>query len=64
MTTKPNSPTVPLLTIKEVAAILHCCTKTVRRLIAKKELAVVKLGRWIRVRQDDLDRFILRHRFG
>ena len=64
MTTKPNSPALPLLTIKEVAAILHCCTKTVQRLIAKKELAVVKLGRWIRVRQEDLDRFILQNRHG
>lgn len=64
MTTKPPNPPAPLLTIKQAAAALNSCTKTVHRLIAKHELAVVKLGRFIRVREDDLERFIARHRLG
>lgn len=62
--TKTADAVVPLLTIKQVAAALTCCTKTVRRLIEKKELAVVKCGRFVRVRQDDLESFIARWRRG
>ncbi len=37
------------LTIKQVAAQLQVCTKTVRRLIKKHNVPIVQVGRQIRV---------------
>jgi excisionase family DNA binding protein len=51
-----------LLLIDEVAAILRVSTKTVRRLIDKRELTPCRLGRSVRVHPDDLARYIDRHR--
>jgi excisionase family DNA binding protein len=37
------------LTIKQVAALLQVCTKTVRRLIREKGIPVIRVGRQIRI---------------
>lgn len=51
-----------LLTYSEVAAVLACSVKTVRRRVESGELAVVHDGRLRRVRPSDLDRYVrIRH---
>lgn len=45
----------PLLTFKEVADSLNVSPRTVRRKVDNGELAVVRIGRSIRVHPDDLD---------
>ena len=57
---QPPSPKLHL--IDEVAAILRVSTKTVRRLIARRELAACRLGRSVRVHPDDLAAYIDRRR--
>lgn len=54
-----------LLRVKETAAILKVCVRTVRRMIQGEKhepLPVVRMGRSIRVRKADLDRYIAAHR--
>ena len=53
-----------LLTVEEVARILGCSIKTIRRRIDKGELAVIRDGRLIRAHPDDLRRYIAQRRFG
>lgn len=43
-----------LLTVAEVANVLNCCTKTVRRIIASGILPAIRLNRQYRVRRADL----------
>jgi excisionase family DNA binding protein len=43
-----------LLTVADVASRLRVSTKTVRRLIARGDLRVVRIGRAIRVRPEEL----------
>jgi excisionase family DNA binding protein len=52
----------PLLTIDGTAEILNSSPKTVRRLIAAKELPVIRLGRLIRIHVNDLERLIASRR--
>jgi excisionase family DNA binding protein len=47
-----------LLTLQDVASYLQLSVRTVRRLIASERLAVVRLGRAIRVRPRDLEAFV------
>ena len=49
---------IALLQVEEVAALVRVSTKTVRRWIAANELAVVRLGRNVRVSEAELARFI------
>ena len=61
----PNEPAFePLLTIKETAQRIKTCTRTVHRMIADVDdpLPVIRIGRLLRVRQCDLDRYIAAHR--
>lgn len=51
-----------LVSIKEVATQLNVSTKTVRRLIASGELHVHRLGRQIRIAEDDLTVFLAKRR--
>jgi excisionase family DNA binding protein len=53
-----SPPSLKLHLIDEVAAILRVSTKTVRRLIDKRELIPCRLGRWVRVHPDDLAAYI------
>jgi excisionase family DNA binding protein len=49
-------------TVADVAARLHVCTKTVRRLIEAGELHVHQIGRQHRIAEDDLLAFIAQRR--
>ena len=48
MTDHPPS-LVRLLTIDDVAAVLHVSPRTVRRMIAAGQIHVIRLGRMVRV---------------
>jgi excisionase family DNA binding protein len=48
----------PLLTLAEVAKILRCSQRTVRRLIRSGRLKAVQTGRCYRFRQKDLAELI------
>jgi len=62
--TKQNELPKPLLTKKRVAEILDTSEKTVDRRIRSGELPAIRDGRIIRIRPEDLDRYISQHRFG
>jgi excisionase family DNA binding protein len=47
-----------LLTVEEAADQLGTSVRFIRRLIAERRIAYAKLGRHIRIAQDDLDAFI------
>lgn len=51
-----------LLTVAEVARRLSVSEETVRRLIAHRKLAAVRITRAIRVARSDLDQYIAEHR--
>jgi excisionase family DNA binding protein len=53
-------PRTRLLTIKDVAVDLNVSIKTVRRTIERGELRVHRMGRTIRIGEDEVDLF--RHR--
>ena len=52
----------PLRTIKEVAEIMSCSVKTVRRRIEAKRLRVIRDGRLLRIESADLEDYIRDHR--
>jgi excisionase family DNA binding protein len=52
----------PLLDIPAVAARLGVSSKTVRRLIGRRELTVHRIGRLLRVSDEDLGSYIVRQR--
>jgi excisionase family DNA binding protein len=49
----------PLLTVAQTAEFLNVSPRTIRRLIAKCELTVVRIGRSVRVRPAALERLML-----
>jgi excisionase family DNA binding protein len=51
-----------LLTAKEAAAFLSLSENTIRQWIWQRRLPVVRLGRAVRLRQEDLVRLIERNR--
>jgi excisionase family DNA binding protein len=53
-----------LLNLMQTAEVLDCSVKTLRRRIAAGELAVIRDGRLIRVRPEDLERYIQQRRYG
>jgi excisionase family DNA binding protein len=53
---------VVLLTIVEVAAALRVSKSTVKRLIARGELPVVRFGRSVRISVSELEGFVARSR--
>ena len=57
-TTSTPSPLPTLHSIRETATILKVSTKTIRRWIASDELTSHRLGRQIRISEDDLLTFI------
>jgi excisionase family DNA binding protein len=57
-------PTAKLLTIRQTAEILTVCEKTVRRLITAKVLRALRVGRSLRVSEDDLTLYLARCREG
>ena len=52
----------PLLSVEAAADHLDVCSKTVRRLIEKGELHAHRIGRQLRISQDDLFLYIQKHR--
>ena len=54
--TAPLPPWIPrrLLTVKEVADLLHLSTRQVRRMIAQNDIQAVRLGRSVRIRPEAL----------
>jgi excisionase family DNA binding protein len=52
----------PLLTVPEVAIRLKMSERSVWRLIANKEIQVLRFGRCTRITEEALQRFIDRHR--
>ena len=47
-----------LLTYAEVCARLHITKPTARALVARGDLRIVRIGRAVRIRSEDVDRFI------
>jgi len=58
--TKPTAPepSPRLRSVAEVARDLGLSTKTIRRLIAARELAAYKIGRRVCLASDDVERFL------
>jgi len=52
-----------LLTTQEVADLLRVKVITIRRLLARGELAAVKVGRVLRFRMADIEAYLERNRF-
>jgi excisionase family DNA binding protein len=59
-----DTPLVRLLTLQDVATILQCSLKTVKRRVAEDALPVIRDGRMVRVHPSDLDRYIKIRREG
>jgi excisionase family DNA binding protein len=51
-------PAAPLLTFADVAEQLQVSLRTVRRLVDAGELAVIRIGRAVRIDPRDLERFL------
>jgi excisionase family DNA binding protein len=47
-----------LLTCEEAAEYMHVPVRFIRRLIAERRVAFLKVGRYVRLRRRDLDRFL------
>ncbi len=48
-----------IMTVAQAAEYLKVCDKTVRRLIARKELAASKVGNSWRIRKADIDGYLM-----
>jgi excisionase family DNA binding protein len=51
-----------LLSYHETAEVLGTATTFVERLVARRDLAFVKVGHYVRIRRSDLDAYIERSR--
>ncbi len=49
-----------LHTLQEAAAILKLCTRTVRRMIEAGDLKALRVGRSIRIKDEDLELYLVR----
>ena len=58
MSQEQHVPTSPYLTVQEVALYTRLSPRHVRRLIARGELRVTRMGRAIRVHRRDLDAYL------
>ena len=57
----PPNPT-RLLTLNEAATLLAVSPKTLQRLVARGDLAVIRVGSSLRFSTSDLEAFVARHR--
>jgi len=57
-----ESGTVRLLDYEQVATLLGCTPRLVRKLVETRKLDSVKVGRLVRVERQALDRFIAENR--
>jgi excisionase family DNA binding protein len=51
-------PPSPLLTAADVAQFLNVDIRTIRRLIADEKLRAIRIGRAVRIRQEDVQKLI------
>jgi excisionase family DNA binding protein len=51
-----------LMSVEEVARLLDVCTKTVRRWICRGDIHVHRVGRNLRIAEEDLQTFLNRNR--
>jgi excisionase family DNA binding protein len=58
MKAMPATTASRLLTVDEVASLLRLHHRTVRKLIANGELRAVYIGRAVRIREDEVERFL------
>ena len=58
MTHRPKTLPEPLLTMQDVAEILNCSLKTVKRRVDAGDLPAIRDGRMVRVHPEDLNRYI------
>ena len=56
-----ESPNLQLLTAGEAAKLLMITPRTVYRMIENGEIATVRFGGSVRIRKQDLERFIEKH---
>jgi excisionase family DNA binding protein len=56
--TEPDPTFLRLLTIDQVADLLQASARTVRRHIDSGELAVVRIGRLVRIRTEAIEAFL------
>ena len=52
----------PLPTLNEAAILLSISPKTLQRLVARGDLAVIRVGSSLRFSTGDLEAFVTRHR--
>lgn len=52
---------LPLMDAKAVAAYTRLSLRTAHRLLTDRELPVIKIGRSVRVRAEDLDAYLARN---
>lgn len=57
-------PPIPMMTIEEVASVLHVSARTIRRLIHGGDLAAHQLGRQWRIAKPDLETYLRGRRSG
>ncbi|MFZ6005159.1 MAG: helix-turn-helix domain-containing protein [Actinomycetota bacterium] len=58
MRTDHTDEPVRLLNVAEVAARLRVTERFVRRVVAERRIAIQKVGRHVRFREDDVERFL------
>ena len=58
MSDEPHPTTSPYLTVAEAAGYMRLSVRHTRRIIARGELRVTRLGRVLRVHRRDLDAYI------
>ena len=56
MKSEPPSPS-PLLTKADAAKLLHICVRSVEHLITSRSIAVIRIGRSVRIERSELERF-------
>ena len=54
------TPPIPTYTVPEVAAALRVCRKTVYRMVRRRQLRVLRIGRSVRILQSELARCLER----
>ncbi len=57
----PHEKMQPLLKAKEAAQLLNLSENTIRQWIWQRRLPVVRIGRAVRLRREDLEKLIERH---
>ncbi|MEM9238543.1 MAG: helix-turn-helix domain-containing protein [Pseudomonadota bacterium] len=57
MTHRQKTLPEPLLRLQDVAAILKCSLKTVKRRVDAGDMPVIRDGRMVRVHPEDLNRY-------